>query len=173
MTRAEAASGGALRAWPGAVDAACVPAELAGFRTVFSGFHHFRPAAARRVLQDAVERGEGVGVFEATERSVLAVALMCLTPLVVLCVTPMVRPFRWSRLLWTYLVPVIPFVVWFDGVVSCLRTYTPGELLGLAEGLGGEGYRWEVGYERAKGSPVPLTYLIGRPIAAEGRRDGE
>jgi hypothetical protein len=36
--------------------------------------------------------------------------------------TPWIRPFRWSRLLWTYVVPIIPAVLLFDGIVSCLRT---------------------------------------------------
>ena len=44
---------------------------------------------------------------------------------------PACPPFRWSRLLWTYLVPVIPLVLLFDGIVSCLRSYRPDELLKL------------------------------------------
>ena len=38
------------------VDAAAVPAHLSGFRTLFSGMHHFRPEYARLVLEDAVNR---------------------------------------------------------------------------------------------------------------------
>ena len=36
------------------VDATRVPDELVGFRTMFSSFHHFRPAEARAVLADAM-----------------------------------------------------------------------------------------------------------------------
>ena len=32
--------------------------------------------------------------------------------------TPFVRPFRWSRLLFTYVIPLIPLLVLFDGTVS-------------------------------------------------------
>src|SRR5512140_2975104 len=62
--------------WPGRVsfvespvDATDVPPELAGFRTLFTAFHHFRPATARVVLADAVSKQQPVGVFEYTERN--------------------------------------------------------------------------------------------------------
>jgi hypothetical protein len=36
----------------------------------------------------------------------------------------------------------IPFVVLFDGVVSCLRTYPPQELREIIEKLTATGYQW-------------------------------
>jgi hypothetical protein len=143
------------------VDARRVPRELRGTRTLFTSFHHFSPDDARAVLRDAAQSGSTIAVFEATQRSVVAVLVTLLSPLIVLLATPTVRPFRWSRLFWTYLVPVIPLAVMFDGVVSCLRTYTPEELIALTEGI--EGSRWEAGEQRAKG-PVPVTYLVGTPL---------
>src|SRR5439155_21664731 len=122
-----------------AVDATSGPPALSGFRTLFSSFHHFRPEEARRILADAVRQRQGIGVFEATQRSAPAMLAMLLTPLFVLLATPFIRPFRLSRLFWTYLLPVVPIVALFDGVVSCLRTYTPTELRALvAEVPGGE-----------------------------------
>jgi hypothetical protein len=79
--------------------------------------------------------------------------------------TPLIRPFRWSRLLYTYVIPIIPLVLLFDGVVSCLRTYRPQELREITKKLSGIAYQWEVGeYSRASGR-VPITYLIGSPQA--------
>jgi len=49
-----------------------------------------------------------------------------------------------------------------DGVVSCLRTYSPVELEAMVESLDAPGYEWEIGVER-KLSPLPITYLIGHP----------
>jgi hypothetical protein len=88
---------------------------------------------------------------------------MLLTPLVVWLVTPAIRPFHWARLLWTYLIPVVPLVVLFDGIVSCLRTYTVAELEEFTTGVSQSGYEWEIGEERAKGMLAPVTYLIGYP----------
>jgi len=148
-----------------AVDAANVPDDLAGFRTLFSSFHHFRPERAVNVLRNAVARRQPIGVFEATQRSPIAVLAMLLTPLAVLLVTPFIRPFRWWRLAITYVIPIIPLVVVFDGIVSCLRTYTPDELLGLTAALDGSGYEWQTGQVPIQGSPIPVPYLIGLPPA--------
>lgn len=143
------------------VDARAVPAALTGFRTVFTAFHHFRPDAARAILADAVRRRQGIAVFEAARRRPFDIGLVALTWLGILAATPFVRPFRWSRLFWTYLPPVLPLLGAFDGVVSCLRAYSPRELRGLVQGL--EGFTWEIGMTRAPRSPLHVTYLIGVP----------
>ena len=145
------------------VDATRVPEELTGFRTIFSAFHHFRPEQACAVLTDAVHKRQGIAVFEGTQHSVLALLLMLLVPLMVLLMTPFIRPFRWSRLLWTYLIPVMPFIVLFDGLVSCLRTYSVEELRGLTARLATNDYHWDIGTVKSKAGLVTITYLIGVP----------
>lgn len=159
------ASRGALEFVAESVDATDVPDEMIGFRTLFTSFHHFRPAQARAILADAVKKRQGIGVFESSYRSILLILMMFGTPLAVLIFTPFIRPFRWSRLLWTYVVPLVPLIMLFDGIVSCLRTYTPAELRALTTGLSSETqYRWEIGEQRARFTPFPVTYLIGYPI---------
>jgi hypothetical protein len=157
-------TGEGIRYHPQPVDATRVPDELAGFRTLFSAFHHFRPEVARAVLADAVRQRKGIAIFEGTHNSVLGMLAMLLVPLVVLVMTPFVRPFRWSRLLWTYLVPVVPLVVLFDGLVSNWRTYSVAELRELAGGLGANNYEWDIGELKSTTGPIPITYLIGVPI---------
>jgi len=147
--------------YPGSVDAMKVPPELKGFRTMFTSFHHFSPEEARAILQNAVEAGEGIGIFEVTRRAPRTIGLILVWDLMLFACTPWIRPFRWSRLFWTYLVPIIPLVLLFDGVVSCLRTYQPGELRELVAQLMASEHRWEIG-ERLNGK-APITYLIGYP----------
>lgn len=143
------------------IDATAVPPDLPGMRTIFSALHHLRPHEVQRVLGAAAEQGVAIGAFEATRRDVTSILLMLLTPLFVLLTTPRLRPFRWSRLFWTYLVPAIPLTVLVDGIVSCLRTYTTSELRAMTAGLGGDGYEWRVG--EAGPGPVPMTYVVGVP----------
>ena len=150
---------------PQPVDPMQVPASLPGFRTMFSAFHHFRPGQARAVLADAVRSGEGIAVFEATQRRPLAILFALLAPLGVFLVTPFIRPFRWSRLFWTYVVPLAPLVTLFDGVVSCLRTYSLQDMRDLADSLGSSGYQWEMGTVKGGRMPIPITYLVGAPVA--------
>ncbi len=148
------------------VDAACVPEVLRGFRTIFSSFHHFPDTIARAVLGDAVRRSEGFATAEVTSRTLRAFATMLLMPLFAWILTPRMRPFRWSRLLLTYLVPVIPLVVLWDGLVSCCRTRTPEELLALITSF--PQYDWQAGYARGQGTWLASVYLIGRPKTCSG-----
>jgi len=147
------------------VDATDVPRRLNGFRTMFTAFHHFGRAEARAILQSAVDARQGIGVFEITRRTPSAIGLMLLWSLASLALTPFIRPFRWSLLLWTYVIPIIPFVLLFDGVVSCLRTYRPQELNELTKQLIGADYEWETGEHTGAPLGVPITYLIGYPRA--------
>jgi hypothetical protein len=75
-----------------------------------------------------------------------------------LAIVPAVRPFRMSRLLFSCLPPLIPFVVAWDGTVSALRAYTPDELLAIARTVPGGGrYHWRAG------SAGRALYLTGVP----------
>ncbi|MDQ4076061.1 MAG: class I SAM-dependent methyltransferase [Chloroflexota bacterium] len=163
LDRLRRLSGGQLKGVATPVDATRVPHHLKGFRTLFSSFHHFPPEEARAILADAVHRGEGIAIFEATQRRLLAILAMLMVPLMILLVTPMIRPFRWSRLFWTYMIPVVPLIGLFDGIVSCLRTYTPEELQAMVEGLDTNDYLWKIGEEPIPCSPIRMTYLIGVP----------
>jgi hypothetical protein len=156
-----AASENRVGFYPGSVDATAVPLELKGFRTMFTSFHHFSPEEARAILQNAVDAGEGIGIFEISRRASLTIGLTFVWVLMLFGGTLWIRPFRWSRLLWTYLVPIIPLVLLFDGVVSCLRTYRPQELRELVSRVAASEYEWEIG-EHLTGS-TPITYLIGYP----------
>jgi hypothetical protein len=163
--RVKDASEGRIHSDPRSVDATAVPPDLHGFRTLFTSFHHFHPTAARDILADAVKNHVGIGVFEFTGRGPLRFAAVALTPFAVLYAVPFLRPFRWRTFLLTYLVPVIPLGVFFDGVVSCLRTYSPAELHELVEPLRGNGYTWDVGEARSGRSGIPITYLLGYPTS--------
>ena len=155
------------------VDALDVPERLAGFRTIFMALHHFAPAEAREILASAVRAREGMAVIEGVSRTPAGLGVMAAVPLAVWLLTPAIRPFRWSRLFWTYLVPVLPLAILFDGVVSALRVYTPAEMLAMAAGVpGGDAYDWDAGVLQPKGAPVGVPYLIGvprEPAAAPGR----
>jgi hypothetical protein len=155
-------SAGAVTYEPEPVDATCVPERLTGMRTLFNAFHHFRPAAATAILRDAVQARQPVAVFELVSRDPPALFGMVLAPLAVLLLMPTIRPVRVSWLILTYLLPLVPLLVLWDGLVSCLRVYSPDELRELVAALPDNDYEWEVG-RLAIGGPARATYLIGRP----------
>jgi hypothetical protein len=145
------------------VDARNISSELKGFRTFFTSFHHLGPEDAKQVLQDAVSKRTGIGIFESTRRDLFAFLWMLLLPITVWITTPWIRPFSIKRLLFTYLLPIVPLVLAWDGLVSCWRTYSCSELRQLTARLGSS-YKWNIGEIRGNWSPVPITYLIGLPL---------
>jgi hypothetical protein len=149
------------------VDATCMPEALVGFRTLFTAFHHFAPVQAQAILQDAIDHEQGIAIFEQTHRNAAALIMMLTLPWLALLVAPWIRPFRLSRLFWTYILPAIPLILCIDGMVSCLRTYSPDEMATLIAGLKpspkGSTYVWESGRVRSPVSPLGVTYLIGYP----------
>jgi hypothetical protein len=149
--------------YPSPVDARRVPHELHGFRTVFTSFHHFSPAEARAVLQNAVDAGEGIGVFEVTRRTPGAMGMMFLWALHSFVSAMLMRPVRISRLFWTFAIPLIPAALLFDGIASCMRSYRPQELREIIAGLTVTDYEWEVGERAGRYVSLPITYLIGYP----------
>lgn len=160
------ATGNAVDFHPEPVDAMCIPPELVGFRTMFTTLHHFTPGEARAILKDAFDQGQGIAIFDTARCDLRTLLAVCLVPLAALVLVPRIRPFRWSRIFWNYCLPVIPFTLWFDGVMSCLRSYSHADLWESTAEFISEGYRWEVGEERGK--LVNITYLVGYPV-----RDGE
>jgi hypothetical protein len=159
-----AAKDGGIKGHSASVDATNVPRELAGFRTIFNAFHHFKPVDARAVLRSAVDARQPIGVFEIPERTIaMVLTTVIIVPFMVLLTAPLIRPFRWERLLFTYLIPLVPLTCLWDGFVSMLRAYTPEELEDLAASFGNVGYTWKAGQVKLDRSMAHLTYLIGLP----------
>jgi hypothetical protein len=156
-------SKGALKFVPEPVDATAVPPSLTGFRTVFSAFHHFPPVAAQAILKDAVRQNQGIGVFEGAGKRWHELLLVWLVfPGLILLITPFIRPFTWSRLFFTYILPLIPVGTVWDGTVSLLRMYTPAHLQTMVDSLQAPHYTWHIGRAR-HWSGTGVLYLIGYP----------
>jgi hypothetical protein len=159
-----AGSSGILDVHPSPLDATEVPASAAGLRTMFNAFHHFEPARARGILAAAAEAGRPIAIIEFLERSPLSLAGVLFSPLLVLALTPWLRPRQWQTLVLTYAVPIVPLMIFWDGLASWLRVYSVAELNGLAASVEAKDYCWSAGKWRV--GPVRVTYLLGY------RRDG-
>lgn len=143
------------------VDAREVPSDLKGLRTQFLSFHHFRPEDAAKILQNAVDSKSPIAIFEAQERSLTGILAMLFSPITVLITTPFIRPFKMGRIIFTYLIPLVPLFVLWDGVVSSLRTYSVKEMNELVGRLNGnEKYEWKIG--KIRSGPSKVLFLVGR-----------
>jgi len=165
LERARAEGHGKVEYSPAPVDATAVPSSLPGFRLICNAFHHLRPAAAKKCLSDAVAQRQGIAVVELVNRSASSVLGVTLGMAAVPAVTPFIRPLRLTRLLLTYLLPIVPLCTWWDGVVSCLRAYEPEELEQLVSRLPQNDYVWDIGRIKLRSAPTSLIYLIGYPTS--------
>lgn len=164
FARVEQETRGAIRGNPQSVDATHVPPELTGVRTMFTGLHHLAPDQVRALMRDAAAQRQALLAFELTQRTPFGILMMFASLLLVLGSAPFIKPFRLERLVLTYLIPILPlFIVW-DGVVSALRSYTQEELRAFVAAADMPGYSWEVGRGQASVGRMPVTYLIGRPV---------
>ena len=137
------------------------------FRLFSLAFHHFDDELAERILRNTLQTSDGFAIFELQGRDVgnLLTVLM-LGPLLWLGSWYWFWG-DWGHLFWTYVIPVVPFVIVYDGLVSCLRTRRDGEVLKLlqraAEIVGGgiDGWRFEVGGEVHTWPSGTMQYFIG------------
>lgn len=132
------------------------------FRLFSLAFHHFDDPSARRILQNTLETSSGFGIFELQDRSFegLFTALVLFPSL-------WAGSWYWfwgdwTHLFWTYVIPVVPFVVVFDGLMSCVRMRDGDEIMKLMEGLQGkEGWRFETGSTMHTWPSGRMTYFVG------------
>lgn len=154
---------GGINFTPVSTDATNVPKDLKGFRTMFSAVHHFQPEQIKSVLKNAIENRAAIGFFDGGEKSIFAIiGLIIIHPIAFLIFTPFFKPFKFSRLFFTYIIPLIPIYTVWDGVVSILRMYNPTELREIAESLNAENYIWTSGKTKNRFG-IRATYLIGYP----------
>ncbi|WP_010094407.1 hypothetical protein [Ornithinibacillus scapharcae] len=157
------------------VDAAEVPSNLTGVRTIFGGFHHMNPTVATNILKNAAEKREGIVVGEVM---LMPPTFAWITLPILLLLSPLFLIFYWfhfakvmkgkpltvmGRLLITYLIPIAPLVMMFDTFISIVRVYTKDELKQITDTIQVEGYTWEVDMVKMEKNGPPVVYVAGYP----------
>ncbi len=120
-------TGSANITWHGAPLDAMAPDAPEGFRTMFNAYHHFSEAGKRALIQ--VHGTKGFLVAELLRPGLLCffqILLVTTVGQVLLC--PFVKPFRWERLLFTWVIPINLITVMWDGLVSVIRVDGPRTL---------------------------------------------
>jgi len=138
--------------------------NIPGVRTLFNAFHHFKPEQARSILQDSIEKRQAIGIFEFVERSPGALLSVAASAYSAYFTIPTIKPRRASWLAFTYLVPVIPMSILWDGTVSCWRVYSVSELDAMVKSIPGhEDFNWEISQQRMPYLIAHTTVLLGYP----------
>ncbi len=155
-------SGGNIEYLKESVDVLNVPEHIKGMRTIFSAFHHFEQQGAKQILSDAVNKNAAIAIFEGGERSIMDIlGVIITTPIAFFIFTPFMKPYKLSRFILTYLIPLIPITTIWDGIVSMFRMYKTEELLKMAKEVEPEKYIWSSG--RIPHGVSKVIYLTGCP----------
>jgi thioesterase domain-containing protein len=145
------------------ISATDVPAHLKGVRTVFSGLHHLKPELAFCLLKNAYDCRQHIFIGETTTRSLPAIRTYWGAVKYFFSMTRQISPTAAQRF-FTFALPVLPLMLGWDNVVSCLRTYSRAELTGFLGQLQSDDYHWEVGELWNPVSRMPYPYVMGYPV---------
>lgn len=158
------------------VDASAAPKHLVNradgtktLRLFNLAFHHFDDPLATAILRDSVETSQGFAIFELQDRSLASVVTLIMMGIGVLLETPR-QAWAWrspATFIFSWLIPILPFVLVFDGLISSLRTRTPDEVEALLRSCGADTSEWEIrsGSKRHLWPCGYLNWVICKPAA--------
>lgn len=129
---------GEIRYVPHSVDATAIEPDAGCQQSwlILNAFHHFPPELARAILAAADRSSHGILIAENFGRNPLATLACGVVAVPAALATPwLTRRRRLAKAFWTYVVPIIPLAVAWDGVVSALRMYEPDELMEMTRRL--------------------------------------
>jgi hypothetical protein len=113
------------------VSATDVPPELDGVRTMIRSFHHMPPPVAKAILADAFHKRQPFFAIELSDNSPPIALWWMAIPMGIILpffLTPFIRPLTWRQIVFTYVIPILPLLIAWDGSVSNARTYTENDL---------------------------------------------
>lgn len=160
---------------PESIDASRVPERIVKredgkkvMRLFNLAFHHFDDPLAKDILKNTVETSQGFAIFELQDRSLASFTSNILLG----CSALLGAPYdawmmgSWIQLVFTWFIPILPFVLVFDGYMSSLRTRTPAEVDSLLRSCGADTSEWEM----KSGSDLHLwpcgfvNWIICKPV---------
>jgi hypothetical protein len=127
---------------------------------MFLALHHFTPEDVTEILRTRTGNGDVIAIFEIQQRTIWDLFLMLAHIPLSWLVMPFLRPTT-LQLIFTYLIPVIPLLIVWDGMVSTLRTYSKDEIVGMLDESQQSSYTWEFG--RVFHPLHSVSYCLGMP----------
>ncbi|MBA4387687.1 MAG: hypothetical protein C0404_06875 [Verrucomicrobia bacterium] len=128
--------------------------------SMFTAFHHLRPAQAAALLANAAARSDGIIIFDPVARTIPNISGN-VAGIIFGILAPFFRQgFSWKQFVFSTLIPVIPFMLAFDGVSSALRAYTKSDVEEMIASLPPNDFDWEVSVTRGKGLAAMCQGLL-------------
>ncbi len=135
-----------------------------GVYTFINAFHQLNKNEAEKSLKEIAQSGNPVVIVEGNNDSLWQIVGMTFfVPLTVLLTAPFVKPFRLSRIIFTYFIPVLPIIIVIDGCLALMKLYNPDDLRELVSNLDIPDYTWSIG-KKDNGRGGKIIYLKGTKV---------
>jgi hypothetical protein len=132
-----------------------------GMYLFVNSFHQLPAISAKKTLEEIAKSGNPVVVVEGNNDSLWQlVGMTIFLPVAVILSAPFVKPFRWTRILFTYIIPVLPVIMVIDGCIGLLKLYNPKDLNKLTSSIKVPDYKWTTG-KKDNGRGGKIIYLTG------------
>lgn len=135
-----------------------------GVYTFVNCFHQLPVNKAKQHIEAIVKSDNPIVVVEGNNDSLWQIIGMTIfVPLTVLLTSVFVKPFQWTRILFTYLIPILPIIIMVDGCIALLKLYNPSDLKTLVSSIDySKKYSWDIG-KKPNGRGGKIIYLKGMP----------
>ena len=141
-----------------------------GLKTMINCFHHMPPEQAKEILTSAFQAKQPFLIYEMAENKMPLLLWVLMLPIsmiimviMVLFMTPFVKPLTWQQVVFTYLIPILPFLYAWDGQASMPRMYSMSDMEELLEGLSSNDYQWTKEPALNQKGKATGTFVIGLP----------
>lgn len=142
-----------------------------GLKTMINSFHHLDPTNAKKVLESAAKNQQPFFIYEMVDNKIPLLIWWLLLPfslvimiLMVLFMTPFVKPLTIKQVIFTYLIPIIPMAYAWDGQASMPRIYSMQDYSELTKGIDLTKYTFEIDYVLNSKGKKQGYYVFGKPI---------
>ncbi len=113
------------------VDFNHIPESAPRHWSIFTAFHHLSPPVAQNLINEAVARADSLLIAEVAKRTWLHIFIMILAMPSHILAPLFSRHTSFKKILVTTIIPIVPLMITFDGVVSVLRAYSREEIIAM------------------------------------------
>lgn len=105
--------------------------------TMFNGLHHFDELEIQHILNSIDKEKKFFFVEPLGPRIGSFIKVFISTLILPFFIIPFVLPFRWDRLIMTYIIPIGPLICFYDGIISVFKSYSLKTLKDFCERANG------------------------------------
>lgn len=99
-------------------------------RTIINSFHHFTPIMAEAILEDTVQKNKSIFIYEGFRRDPMGLVPTGPWMTLALLANPWIaKRSKFLKIIFSYIIPIIPLIAMWDGLVSTLRIHTEHDLM--------------------------------------------